>query len=76
MPFNRVPDTLTRPDEIDDPVLLVHRVLYRTGHIGEAFREDDLKPLVERKTAVDSINGANRADLHRLEELLETNVAA
>ena len=76
MPLNRVPDTVTRPEEIEDPVLLVHRVLYRTGHIGEAFREDDLKPLVDRKTAIERINGANRADLHRLEELLESDVAA
>lgn len=70
MPLERVPDTASRPDEIDDPLLLVHRVLYRTGRLGDVFREDDPKPLGERRSAVTRITGANRADLRRLEELI------
>jgi hypothetical protein len=70
MPLDRVPDTTSKPEEIDDPLVLVHRVLYRTGRLGDVFREDDPKPLGERRSAVTRITGANRADLYRLEELL------
>lgn len=75
MPLDRIPDTATSADEIDDPVLLVHRVLYRTGRIGDVFRDDEPTPLDERRNVVKRIAAANRLDLYRLEQLLDTRPA-
>jgi len=71
MPLDRVPDMTTKPTEINDPKVLVQRVLYRVGRIGLMFRDDDQSPIEERKRSLGTMSGFNRADLHRLEELLE-----
>ena len=72
MPLETVPDMLPRAVEIDDPTLLVHRVLYRQGKMANLFRDSDPRPLGERKQAIVALAALNRADLLRLEELLET----
>jgi hypothetical protein len=71
MPLDRVPDMMTRPTEINDPKVLVQRVLYRVGRIALMFHDDDKSPIEERKRSLSTMIGFNRADLHRLEELLE-----
>ena len=71
MPLDRVPDMTTRPTEISDPKVLVQRVLYRVGRIALMFRDDDQAPIEERKRFLSTMSGFNRADLHRLEELLQ-----
>lgn len=76
MPLDRLPDTTTSPDEIDDPAVLVHRVLYRNGRITRAFDTDDARSPEERRKAAVSLLGANRADLHRLEQVLAARRAA
>jgi hypothetical protein len=76
VPLERLPDTTTSPDEIDDPEVLVHRVLYRNGRITGILREDEVKPFEERRHAVVQLLGASRADLHRLEELLAGRLAS
>ena len=63
---------LARATEIGDPRLLVHRVLYRHGRMAQLFRDGgDPLPLGERKRALEVLAGNNRADLHRLEEILD-----
>lgn len=70
MPLDSVPDMTARADEIDDPEVLVHRVLYRNGRLGQLFRDGDPRPLGDAKRALVALAGSNRADLYRLEELL------
>jgi hypothetical protein len=72
MPLDTVPDMAPRAAEIDDPQLLLHRVLYRHGRIAQLFRDGELQPLGERKRSLGALTGLNLADLHRLEELLDT----
>jgi hypothetical protein len=60
----------SRPIEIDDPQVLIHRVLYRVGRIALMFRDEDQTPIEERKRFLSTMTGFNRADLHRLEDLL------
>jgi hypothetical protein len=72
MTLDSVPDMAPRAAEIDDPKVLVHRVLYRHGRIAQLFRDGELQPLGERKRSLGALTGSNRADLHRLEELLDT----
>jgi hypothetical protein len=72
MPLDSVPDMARRAVEIDDPKVLVHRVLYRHGRIALLFREEEPQPLGERKRSLGALTGSNRADLYRLEELLDT----
>lgn len=67
-----MPDLRSRADEIDDLPLLVHRLLYRNGRIGQVLDAIEPQPLSERRRAVWALVTANRADLHRLEELLAT----
>ena len=72
MPLQNVPDLAPRAAEIDDPRLLVHRVLYRHGRIAQMFSSDGgPQPLGDRKRSLGALTGSNRADLHRLEELLD-----
>ena len=71
MPLDSVPDMAPRAAEINDPRVLVHRVLYRHGRIAQLFREGDPHPLGERKRSLGALTGSNRADLNRLEELLD-----
>lgn len=71
MPLDHVPDMAPRAAEIGDPTLLVHRVLYRHGRMAQLFRDGgDPLPLGERKRALEVLAGSNRADLHRLEEII------
>lgn len=72
MTLDSVPDMGSRAAEIDDPRVLVHRVLYRHGRIAQLFRDGEPQPLGERKRSLGALTGSNRADLHRLEELLDT----
>ena len=72
MPLDTVPDMAPRAAEIDDPKLLLHRVLYRHGRIALLFRDGEPQPLGERKRSLGALTGSNRADLHRLEELLDS----
>lgn len=73
MTLDRAPDMVPRAVEIVDPVLLVHRVLYRQGRMAQLFRDGgDPLPLGERHRALEVLAGSNRADLHRLEEILDT----
>jgi hypothetical protein len=72
MPLDSVPDMVLRAAEIDDPTVLVHRVLYRQGRIAQLFGDGEPRPLGERKQTLGILTGSNRADLCRLEELLDT----
>ena len=72
LPLETVPDMTLRADEIDDLRVLVHRVLYRNGRIGQVLRDGEPQLLSERRRTVTALTGSNRADLYRLEELLET----
>lgn len=73
MPLDRAPDMVPRAAEIGDPKLLVHRLLYRQGRMAQLFRDGgDPLPLGERKRALEVLAGFNRADLYRLEEILDT----
>jgi hypothetical protein len=72
MPLDSVPDMAPRAAEINDPKVLVHRVLYRHGRIALLFRDGEPQPLGERKRSLVALTGSNRADLHRLEDLLDT----
>lgn len=72
MPLDSVPDLVPRAAEIDDPKVLLHRVLYRDGRIAMLFRDGEPQPLGERNRSVGVLTGSNQADLRRLEELLET----
>ena len=72
MTLDSVTDMGSRAAEIDDPRVLVHRVLYRHGRIAQLFRDGEPQPLGERKRSLGALTGSNRADLHRLEELLDT----
>ncbi len=72
MPLDSVPDMTARAAEIDDPEVLVHRVLYRNGRIAQLFRDGDPRPLGDAKRSLVALTGSNRADLYRLEELLAT----
>jgi hypothetical protein len=72
MPLNSVPDMALRAAEIDDPKVLLHRVLYRHGRISQLFGDGEPRPLGERKQTLGFLTGSNRADLYRLEELLDT----
>lgn len=69
-PLESAPDLLARATEIGEPRLLVHRVLYRQGRLTQLFRDGDPTPREDRRRALEVIVGNNRADLHRLEELL------
>ena len=71
MPLDTMPDLRLRAEEIEDRMLLVHRLLYRNGRIGQVFAEEELQPISERRQMVRVLALANRADLYRLEELLE-----
>ncbi len=71
MPLETVPNLAPRATEIDDPKELVHRVLYRHGRIAQLFRDGEVQPLGERKRSLGALTWSNRADLHRLEELLD-----
>jgi hypothetical protein len=75
MPLDSVPDLTRRAAEISDPKVLVHRVLYRHGRIALLFSDGEPRPLGERKRSLGVLTGSNRADLHRLEELLDTTRA-
>jgi hypothetical protein len=75
MPLDTVPDLRQRAEEIEDRTLLVHRLLYRNGRIGQVFAEDELQSMSERRQLVRALALANRADLYRLEELLEPSRA-
>ena len=66
-----MPDLRLRAEEIEDRMLLVHRLLYRNGRIGHVFAEEALQPMSERRQKVRALAQANRTDLYRLEELLE-----
>ncbi len=72
MPLTSVPDLTPRAAEIDDPKVLVHRVLYRHGKIASLLSDTEPQPLGEQKRRLGVLAGLNRADLHRLEELLDT----
>ena len=74
VPLDTLPDLRPRAAEIDDRALLVHRLLYRNGRIGRVLDERE-QLLSERRRAVQTLVTANRADLHRLEELLATTAA-
>jgi len=71
VPLDTMPDLRLRAEEIEDRMLLVHRLLYRNGRIGQVFAEEELQPISERRQMVRVLALANRADLYRLEELLE-----
>jgi len=76
MPLDHAPDMVPRAAEIGDPRLLVHRVLYRHGRMAQLFRDGgDPLPLGERKRTLEVLAGSNRADLHRLEEILDSRSA-
>jgi hypothetical protein len=74
LPLDTLPDLRPRGEEIDDLALLVHRLLYRNGRIGRVLDERE-QLLSERRRAVQTLVTANRADLHRLEELLAATAA-
>jgi hypothetical protein len=76
VPLDRLPDTKTSPTEIDDPELLVHRVLYRNSRVTRALDADDSRSPEERRRVAAALLGANRADLHRLEQVLAARLAA
>ena len=69
MPLDYVPDLSQRAVEIDNPVLLVHRLLYRIGRVERAFDAEET-PILERTRLLRVMNGHNRSDLRRLESLL------
>jgi hypothetical protein len=72
MPLDRAPDMVPRATEIGDPKLLIHRLLYRQGRMAQLFRDGgDPLPREERKRALEALAGFNRADLYRLEEILD-----
>ena len=77
MPLDSLPDMAARAAEIDDPEVLLHRVLYRNGRMAQLFRDRDgeSQPLSETKRALSALIGSNRIDLYRLEELLATVTA-
>jgi hypothetical protein len=75
VPLDTMPDLRLRAEEIEDGMLLVHRLLYRNGRIGQVFAEEELQPMSERRQMVRALALANRADLYRLEELLEPSRA-
>ena len=71
MALDRVPDMSPRAAEIDDPRLLVQRLLYRQGRIALMFDGEDFRSAGERERYVRSVTEANKADLRRLEELVD-----
>ena len=70
MPLDHVPDLNLRAAEIDDPILLVHRLLYRIGRIERVFDDSEQKSPSEKAHFLRAMNGHNRSDLRRLETLL------
>ena len=70
MPLDHVPDLNLRAAEIDDPILLVHRLLYRIGRIERVFDDSEQTSPSERTHFLRAMNGHNRGDLRRLESLL------
>ncbi len=75
MPLDSVPNMAPRAEEIDDPEVLLHRVLYRNGRMAQLFRDGEPQPLSDAKRSLGALTGLNRADLYRLEELLEATRA-
>ena len=73
MALDRVPDLAPRAAEIDDPKLLVHRLLYRQGRISLMFDEDELRSRDERQRFLRAVTESNKADLRRLEQLVDTD---
>ena len=57
MTLDSVPDMGSRAAEIDDPRVLVHRVLYRHGRIAQLFRDGEPQPLGERKRSLGALTG-------------------
>ena len=60
------PDMRRKASDIDDPHLLIDRVLYRDKRLQEAARE----PKRNLHGMIRIMTGFNRADLNRLKELL------
>jgi hypothetical protein len=56
-----------RAADIDDPVELIERVLYRESRLVVAAAEPGRNPVAEAEL----MTGFNKTDLHRLRELIE-----
>lgn len=66
MAEGHTPDLHKRAADIDDPDLLIDRVLYRESRLVVAAAAPGSNPVAEAEV----MTGHNKADLHRLRELI------